>query len=189
VVTAKVCVGIVDEFFYKVTYVLSVCQIGCTSCADGTGACQVCKSGFTKDANDATKCNFVAQSTSGGVVCPSGSFANGASCAQCSSSCQSCSGPTAKDCVVCASGSFTLNGTCVSADSNGVCQGTSLIADNNKRECDCTFWVRLSRRCFSCSCFSCSLWCQMHEVHDSELWRWIYGQSETMHRMSSWFFR
>lgn len=37
---------------------------------------------------------------------------------------------------MCATGSFTLNGACVSANSNGICEGTSLIADNNKRECD-----------------------------------------------------
>jgi len=114
----------------------SVCQIGCSTCADGTGACQACRAGFSKDANDATKCNPTAQTTSSGVVCPSGSFANGAACARCPSTCQTCNGPTSNDCVVCAAGLFTLNGACVSADSSGVCQGTNLIADNNKRECD-----------------------------------------------------
>ncbi|KAF7794731.1 hypothetical protein EIP86_005869 [Pleurotus ostreatoroseus] len=47
-----------------------------------------------------------------------------------------CTGPTSGDCVICGAGQFSLNGNCVSTDGNGVCEGSSLIADNNKHECD-----------------------------------------------------
>ena len=120
-------------FFYL------VCQLGCTQCADGTGDCTACKSGFSQDANDPTKCNPPQSITTTGQTCPVGSFSTGSTCSPCSSSCQTCTGGTSSDCIVCATGLFTFNGACVSANSNGVCQGSGsgLIADNNKRECDC----------------------------------------------------
>ena len=87
----------------------AVCQIGYTTCADGSGTCQTCKPGFLRDANDATKCNPPAQATNNGVVCLSGSFSNEtSSCAPCASACQTCTGPASTDCIVCASGMFTL---------------------------------------------------------------------------------
>lgn len=113
-----------------------VCQIGCTQCADGTGDCITCKSGFTQDTNDRTKCDPPQSPTTSGQVCPVGSFSNGTTCSPCSSSCQTCTGGTSNDCIICAAGLFTFNGKCVSANSNGVCEGSGLIADNNKRECD-----------------------------------------------------
>lgn len=127
------------QWFANCLIFQSVCQIGCTQCSDGTGTCTSCKTGFSQDANDRTKCNPPTQSTNAGQACPNGSFASGASCSPCSSSCQTCTGGTANDCVVCASGLFTLNGACVSANADGVCQGSNLIADNNKRECDSAF--------------------------------------------------
>ena len=113
-----------------------VCQLGCTQCADGTGDCTACKSGFSQDTNDPTKCNPPQSITTTGQTCPVGSFSTGSACSPCSSSCQTCTGGTSSDCIICATGLFTSNGACVSANSNGVCQGSGLIADNNKRECD-----------------------------------------------------
>ena len=140
-VIAKVRLNIKKGIYIVSTHsFFAVCQIGCTTCADGSGACQTCKPGFSRDANDATKCNPPAQATNSGVVCPSGSFSNGtSSCAPCASACQTCTGPASTDCIVCASGLFTLNGACVSANADGICQGSNLIADNNKRECDSKF--------------------------------------------------
>ncbi|KAF7291999.1 Growth factor receptor domain-containing protein [Mycena indigotica] len=123
----------------------SVCQIGCSACADGSGECTTCKNGFTQDANDKTKCNALPEVNSAGTTCPPGSFADGQNCSPCSPSCKTCTGGTSNDCVLCASGTFTLNNTCVSADTNGVCQGTSLIANNNKAECD-----SCGSKCTSC---------------------------------------
>ncbi|CAA7268508.1 unnamed protein product [Cyclocybe aegerita] len=113
-----------------------VCKIGCTQCSDGSGECTSCKSGFTLNTNDRTQCNPIQQATTSGQVCPEGSFSNGGSCSPCSSVCQSCTGGSSNDCVVCAPNLFTLNGACVPANSDGICQGVDLIADNNKRECD-----------------------------------------------------
>ncbi len=173
------------SFFLSFSFLslFAVCQIGCTACADGSGACQTCKPGFSRDANDATKCNPPAQATNNGVVCPSGSFSNGtSSCAPCASACQTCTGPTSNDCIVCASGLFTLNGACVSANADGICQGSNLIADNNKRECDSKsvyfFGTRVSEELFY------SLWCEMHKVQDSELYRGVHCQPETVYRVS-----
>ncbi|KAJ7056178.1 TNFR/NGFR cysteine-rich region family protein [Mycena amicta] len=123
----------------------SICEIGCTACADGSGECTTCKNGFTQDANDRTKCNAVPEINSSGTTCPPGSFADGANCSPCSPSCKTCTGETSNDCVQCATGTFLLNSTCVSADANGVCQGTSLIANNNKVECD-----SCGSKCTSC---------------------------------------
>jgi hypothetical protein len=114
----------------------AVCQLGCTQCADGSGTCITCQSGFTQDANDHTKCISTKATTSSGSTCPDGSFSNGTSCSPCSSSCTTCSGPTSNDCIICASGTYKLNSTCVSVDGNGVCANSKLIADNNKHECD-----------------------------------------------------
>ncbi|PPQ73713.1 hypothetical protein CVT26_010844 [Gymnopilus dilepis] len=130
------CSTCAPGFFLTSTGDCQICQLGCTQCADGTGACTTCQSGFSKDGNDPTKCDPPKSTTSSGQVCPDGSFANGASCSVCSSTCQTCTAGTSNDCILCASGLFKLNGQCVSADSNGVCQGTNLIADNNKHECD-----------------------------------------------------
>ncbi|KAF8882178.1 TNFR/NGFR cysteine-rich region family protein [Gymnopilus junonius] len=130
------CSTCAPGFFLTSTGDCQVCQLGCTQCADGNGACTTCQSGFSKDGNDPTKCNPPKSTTTTGQLCPDGSFANGANCSVCSSTCQTCTGGTSNDCIVCASGLFKLNGQCVSADSNGICQGTNLIADNNKHECD-----------------------------------------------------
>ena len=114
----------------------SVCQLGCGQCADGTGDCISCKTGFTQSANDRTQCIATQATTSTGTVCPDGSFSNGASCAPCSPLCQTCNGPTSNDCIVCGQGKLALNGNCVATDGNGVCQGSNMIANNNKHECD-----------------------------------------------------
>jgi hypothetical protein len=115
-----------------------VCDVGCTQCADLTAECTSCKTGFTQDPTDKTKCDPLPQATSSGSPCPDGSFSNNGVCALCSSVCQTCTGPSPNDCVLCASGQFLFNGNCVSVNTNGICQGTNgMIADNIKHECDC----------------------------------------------------
>lgn len=114
----------------------SACEVGCTQCADSTGACLSCKSGFSQDQNDQKTCNPDPQITSTGTTCPELAFSNGTSCQPCASPCQSCSGGTSNDCTACVQGQYMLNGVCVKANSDGVCEGTSLIADNNKKACD-----------------------------------------------------
>ncbi|KAF8894822.1 hypothetical protein BD779DRAFT_865614 [Infundibulicybe gibba] len=123
-------------FFLTSTGDCQVCQLGCTQCADGTGTCIACKSGFSQDANDKTKCTPPQSVTSTGTVCPNGSFSDGTKCSLCSPSCKTCTGATSNDCIICAAGQYLLNGNCVSANSDGVCDGTTLIGDNNKNECD-----------------------------------------------------
>ncbi|KAJ7750288.1 hypothetical protein B0H16DRAFT_1691637 [Mycena metata] len=139
------CAKCASGFFATSTGDCKVCELGCTSCADGTGNCLTCGAHFTQDQNDATKCTTV-PTTAAGVACPDGSFANGASCAACSASCSTCSGPTSNDCTLCPTSHYlTNNGTCVSASSTGVCEGSNLIADNNKGECD-----TCGAKCTSC---------------------------------------
>lgn len=133
----KVCFPVPSFFFCYQAYTGNiVCQLGCTQCVAGTGACTSCQSGFTQDPNDPTLCNPVQQSTNTGTACPDGSFANGGSCSICSPSCKTCNGATSNNCILCANGSFMSNGSCLTTDGNGVCEGSSLIADNNKHECD-----------------------------------------------------
>ncbi len=130
------CATCAPGFFLDGNGNCAVCQLGCQQCADGSGICVTCKQGFTQDANDRTKCDAVQSVTSSGTVCPDGSFSNGAACQPCSPSCSTCSGPTSNDCIVCGNGQFSLGGSCVPTDGNGVCTGSSMIANNNKHECD-----------------------------------------------------
>ncbi|KAJ7034556.1 TNFR/NGFR cysteine-rich region family protein [Mycena alexandri] len=123
----------------------SICELGCTSCAPSTGICTACKTGFTQDANDKTKCNPPPSITTTGTTCPDGAFANGQNCAPCSGSCKTCTAGTSNDCVQCAAGTYLFNGACVSADANGVCAGSALIANNDKLECD-----SCGAKCISC---------------------------------------
>ena len=114
----------------------AVCGLGCQQCADGSGICVTSKQGFTQDANDRTKCDAVQAVTSSGTVCPDGSFSSGSACQPCSPSCSTCSGPTSNNCIVCGNGQFLLGGSCVPTNGNGVCTGSSMIANNNKHSCD-----------------------------------------------------
>ncbi|CAK5272781.1 unnamed protein product [Mycena citricolor] len=139
------CAQCAGGFFLTPAGDCSICAIGCSACADRTGTCTACKTGFTPDANDATKCDPVPSVTSANVVCPDGAFASGASCVPCSSACRTCTAGASTDCVRCATGTYLLNGTCVSADANGVCKGSSMIANNNKLECDAC-----GAKCTSC---------------------------------------
>lgn len=139
------CAKCSPGFFLTSTGDCQVCQLGCTQCADGTGACTTCKTGFSQDASDKTKCNPPQSITSAGTICPDGSFANGNACSACSSSCQTCTAGTSNDCILCSAGHYTFQGGCVAANTNGVCAGTNLIADNNKRECD-----SCGAKCTSC---------------------------------------
>ncbi|KAF8621245.1 hypothetical protein AX15_007955 [Amanita polypyramis BW_CC] len=130
------CAKCSTGFYLTSTGDCHVCQLGCSQCADSTGACTQCQQGFLLNPSDQTKCNPSQQTTSTGTVCPDGSFSNGNSCQPCDSSCQTCNGSTSNSCTSCAPGHYLSNGACVSADSNGVCIGSNLIADNNKHECD-----------------------------------------------------
>ncbi|CDO71899.1 hypothetical protein BN946_scf184940.g46 [Trametes cinnabarina] len=130
------CAKCATGFFLNSDGNCEVCGLGCTQCADGNGECISCKSGFTQNANDNTQCFAAQATTSTGTVCPDGSFSNGTSCQPCSPLCQTCSGPTSSDCIICGAGKYSLNGSCVGTDGNGVCAGSSLVADNNKHECD-----------------------------------------------------
>ncbi|CAK5263996.1 unnamed protein product [Mycena citricolor] len=130
------CAKCAPGFFATSNGDCKVCQLGCTTCADGTGNCITCGSKYTQDQNDATKCTTL-PSTANGVTCPDGSFGNGATCSACSASCATCTGPTSNDCTTCTSSHYlTNNGSCVTASNTGVCEGSNLIADNNKGECD-----------------------------------------------------
>ncbi|KAK1233363.1 hypothetical protein PQX77_003472 [Marasmius sp. AFHP31] len=140
------CAKCSPGFFLTSNGDCKACQLGCSACADGNGVCQTCKPGFTLDGNDKTKCNALQSVTNNGTVCPDGSFGNGARCQLCSPSCRTCRGATSNDCVICAAESYAFNGGCVAADGNGVCQGTKLIADNNKNACDAC-----GAKCTSCA--------------------------------------
>ena len=125
------------SFFFFVLTILTVCQIGCTQCADGTGDCIACKDGFSLNESDETKCSPLPAVTSSGITCPDGSYNAGKQCVICSPSCSTCNGPSSKNCIVCAPGNSLFKGGCVAVDSNGVCAGSGgMIADNNKQECD-----------------------------------------------------
>ncbi|VDB84516.1 unnamed protein product [Peniophora sp. CBMAI 1063] len=140
------CAACAAGFFLDSNGDCSKCELGCDQCESGSGICTACASGFTQDANDRTKCNAATTVTSSGTQCPDGSFSNGTACAACSTSCTTCNGPTSNDCIVCANGQYKLNGTCVTTDSNGVCSGSSMVANNNKHECD-----SCPSKCTSCA--------------------------------------
>ncbi|KAF9026747.1 growth factor receptor domain-containing protein [Hymenopellis radicata] len=140
------CAKCQDGFFLTSTGDCKICQLGCTSCSDGTGVCIACADGFTQNANDKTKCTAESTKSSSGAVCPDGSFGDGsAQCKSCDPACKTCNGATSNNCLTCASGTYVFNGTCVSASSTGVCDGGSLIADNNKGACD-----TCGAKCTSC---------------------------------------
>ncbi|KAI0034975.1 insulin-like growth factor binding protein [Vararia minispora EC-137] len=130
------CAVCAQGFFLDANGDCSKCQLGCDQCSDGSGICVACASGFTQDANDRTKCDAATSVTSTGTQCPDGSFSNGTACQPCSPSCQTCNGPTSNDCIICANAQFKLNGSCVTTNTNGVCAGSTMVANNNKHECD-----------------------------------------------------
>ncbi|KAK0474753.1 growth factor receptor domain-containing protein [Armillaria novae-zelandiae] len=140
------CAKCSEGFYLTSAGDCKVCELGCTSCADSTGTCLTCKTGFTLDANDKTKCDAVESKTSSGTVCPDGSFSsNGTTCAKCPSACSTCNGATSNDCILCATETYAFNGSCVSVNNQGVCDGSGLIADNNKHACDAC-----GAKCTSC---------------------------------------
>lgn len=121
---------------FPISFLVSVCQLGCQQCADGTGDCISCASGFTQDGNDRTKCDALPQTTSNGTVCPDGSYGAGSTCAVCSPLCTTCTGPNSNNCVICGPSTYKFNGSCVTTNTGGVCSGSNLIANNVKHECD-----------------------------------------------------
>ncbi|EJD46216.1 growth factor receptor domain-containing protein [Auricularia subglabra TFB-10046 SS5] len=128
------CAACAQGFFLTSDGNCQACQLGCTSCQSGSGTCTQCASGLTVDANDRTKC--IPATSQSSKQCPDGSFLNGNSCALCSPLCKTCTGAGSDGCLVCAQGTYKFNGGCVPIDSNGVCSGSSLVANNNKNLCD-----------------------------------------------------
>lgn len=179
------CASCAPGFFLDGSGNCAVCELGCQQCADGSGICVTCKQGFTQDANDRTKCDAVQSVTSSGTLCPDGSFSNGTSCQPCSPSCSTCSGSTSNNCIVCGNGQFSLGGSCVPTDGNGVCTGSSMVANNNKRECD-------SKRSFDFRSPGSDLigWyrlpSEMHLLWDSQLQCGVDLQSIAVYLMSPW---
>ncbi|XP_006463869.1 hypothetical protein AGABI2DRAFT_120662 [Agaricus bisporus var. bisporus H97] len=139
------CAKCADGFFLTSSGDCKACQVGCTKCADGSGDCLSCQSGSTQNQNDRALCIPSTQVTTTGTQCPQLAFANGDTCSPCAASCQTCSGGTSNDCTECVQGQYMLNGVCVKANGDGVCEGTSLIADNNKKACD-----SCGAKCTSC---------------------------------------
>ncbi|KZV89047.1 growth factor receptor domain-containing protein [Exidia glandulosa HHB12029] len=137
------CAACAQGFFLTPDGNCQACQLGCQSCQNGNGVCTSCSSGLTVDANDNTKCTVSANA--GAKQCPDGSFLNGDSCAVCSPLCKTCTGAGSGACLVCAQGTYKLAGACVPVDSNGVCSGSALVANNNKNLCDAC-----PSRCASC---------------------------------------
>ena len=162
----------------------SVCALGCQQCADGSGICVTCKQGFTQDTNDRTKCDAVQSVTSSGTVCPDGSFSNGSTCQPCSPSCSTCSGSTSNDCIVCGNGQFTLGGSCVPTNANGVCDGSSMVANNNKHECDSEHSYHYLG---SDLIDKYRLPGKMYLLWDSQLQRCVNYQSIAVYGVSPWF--
>ncbi|TEB31330.1 hypothetical protein FA13DRAFT_1688046 [Coprinellus micaceus] len=131
------CSGCAPGFFLTSTGDCGVCQPGCIQCADTTGTCSACNSGFILNNLDRTKCDPIKPTLSSGSQCPDNTFGDGTECKVCSTICSSCTGPGDGDCLTCAPGFYLSNGLCVQADSNGVCQGNGgLVADNVKRTCE-----------------------------------------------------
>ncbi|KAH8828150.1 TNFR/NGFR cysteine-rich region family protein [Flagelloscypha sp. PMI_526] len=135
-------------FFLNSVGDCKVCQIGCATCSGPSGACSACKQGFSLDPSDQTKCNPPQSATSTGQICPDGSFSSGGQCTPCNGACGTCTAGTANDCVVCAQGLFkNPQGQCVSANGDGVCDGSNgaLVVDNVKKECEAC-----GAKCTSC---------------------------------------
>ncbi|KAG1835502.1 growth factor receptor domain-containing protein [Suillus variegatus] len=130
------CAACAAGFFLDTSGNCEICQLGCQQCADGTGDCISCASGFTQDGNDRTKCDALPQTTSNGTVCPDGSYGAGSTCAVCSPLCTTCTGPNSNNCVICGPSTYKFNGSCVTTNTGGVCSGSNLIANNVKHECD-----------------------------------------------------
>ncbi|KAG2356532.1 insulin-like growth factor binding protein [Suillus spraguei] len=113
------CAACAAGFFLATNGNCEICQLGCQQCADGTGDCITCASGFTQDGNDRTMCDAIPQTTSNSTTCPTGSYGAGSSCAICSPLCTTCTGPNSNDYVICGSGTYKFNGSCVTTSSGG----------------------------------------------------------------------
>ena len=114
------------------------CQIGCSECTDGTGDCTSCQRFFyTQDPTDGTKCVLVPFRTGNGDLCPDGSFPSTGGCNACDPSCRNCWGRLSSSCTRCYTGAYFFNGSCITANSDGICQGANgMYANNNKGSCD-----------------------------------------------------
>ncbi|KAG5352813.1 hypothetical protein C0989_000358 [Termitomyces sp. Mn162] len=105
------------------------CPANCTTCDDGITGSGRCLQPIVANAPSTCNCLNGVCGTNGSCTCNTGftKSDNGTACAKCSPGFFSTS---TEDCK------GILNGACVSADSNGICSGTNMIADNNKVECD-----------------------------------------------------
>jgi hypothetical protein len=105
------------------------CGSGCNACSPS--ACTTCSPGTVQSTTDPTVCT-----QPGPTLCGIGSFQSGSACTPCNSRCASCAGPSSSDCTSCPSGSFLRAGQCLTFDSTGTCQGTSLVANKRRIMCD-----------------------------------------------------
>ncbi|PPQ70064.1 hypothetical protein CVT24_003808 [Panaeolus cyanescens] len=140
------CAACETGFFLSSTGDCKVCQPGCAQCSGTSAICAACKDGFVQDTNDRSKCVPSPPRRNDGSLCPPNAFSTGTGCALCANTCATCTGASSNQCLTCPTGSYFFDGNCVTADSNGNCQGTNgLIADNVKLTCD-----TCGSKCTSC---------------------------------------
>jgi hypothetical protein len=139
-VVVKVRFSIFLFLFFLLLTIFIACQLGCSSCDDQTGDCITCQNGFTQNPTDKTTCSVQLAKTSNGEVCPSATFqdtTNSTQCHGCAAECASCTGSSSNDCTVCANLRAMFNNSCVSTNSEGICEGSGgMIANNNNHKCE-----------------------------------------------------
>ncbi|KAG2003450.1 insect antifreeze protein [Coprinopsis cinerea AmutBmut pab1-1] len=124
------------------------CGQGCQACEDGTGVCTSCipDRGLALTPNRLS-CLIFAQPLPTGELCGVGLYPDGDNCQVCDRACDTCFGPGVEGCGTCGRGRYMdPQGRCVETLSNGVCDGTSLVADNVKKVCD-----TCGKGCSACS--------------------------------------
>ena len=117
------------------------CGSGCKACT--ATACTTCLPGTVPLTGSPTVCAPAVSTTCGKGTFQSGT---GTSCQVCNSLCQECNGPNQTDCTECLPNAFLFGGRCLTPDTTGKCNGTSLIADKRKSVCD-----TCPRNCAQCS--------------------------------------
>ncbi|EAU82768.2 insect antifreeze protein [Coprinopsis cinerea okayama7 len=102
---------------------------------NGGPQCSECAQGFFKTSNGDWE------------LCGVGLYPDGDNCQVCDRACDTCFGPGVEGCGTCGRGRYMdPQGRCVETLSNGVCDGTSLVADNAKKVCD-----TCGKGCSACS--------------------------------------
>ncbi|KAG2355406.1 hypothetical protein BDR07DRAFT_1474106 [Suillus spraguei] len=165
------CAACAAGFFLATNGNCEICQLGCQQCADGTGDCITCASGFTQDRNDRTMCDAIPQTTSNRTTCPTGSYSAGSSCTifsggVCSGSnmianndkheCDTC-GPK---CTTCQISNFNVASTVNQAQCTGCLPGFVLSQEQCVTSCPSGTFLspqdNLTCPACSSSCSSCA---------------------------------